>query len=143
MATSVVSSTIVDPSGTPVPDIEVIARLQPGPGFRNSDKSEIAESARDTTDAAGDWSLALERNADILPAGTWYEIEERLTDGSRIYAIVVGPTNVELKDAVVTLLPAPVAVGLLTRAEADALYQRAGAQSTVGVVEIDMWSASA
>lgn len=86
MATGTISNIIKDPSGTPVPDAEVIIRLYPNHAWR-SDDTEIYPEKRLVSDASGAWTAVLEKNTDITPSGNYYEIEERLEEGSRIWRV--------------------------------------------------------
>ena len=96
MARSTISSTA---SAGP---ILVTARLMPSGGF--SIQYEIARMASTVSDAGGRWSLALERNADIAPLGSWYLVTEHLPPaygGPATHRIEVGPLNQTLYDALI------------------------------------------
>lgn len=129
MATSTISNTITGPTGTAVSGATVRATLMPGPGFRVSDSTEVARVVTTTTNGSGAWSLALERNTNITPTGTWYLIEEEIPvaqGGSRTHAIQVGASNQTLLAALISTLPTITASGYLTQAAADARYQALG-----------------
>jgi hypothetical protein len=106
MATSALSNTILDPSGSPVAGARVVARLLPTPGFRTSGGSEVAGQVETDTNASGAWSLTLERNADITPENTFYEITEYVPVGGRTYrrvwTVSVPSSSATLLDALIT-----------------------------------------
>lgn len=93
MPTSVISGTILDPSTTPVVGATVRARIVPRGATRISDSSEIVAVESTVTDASGNWSLTLEEQSNINPVGSYYAVEEVLTDGSNLYAIQVPAAN--------------------------------------------------
>lgn len=80
-------------------------------GWRTSDGREIA-GEHETTTANGDWTLDLEPNANVEPAGTWYEVWQWV-DGQRIVPVAITvPTGAgphKLHD----LLATPAALGSL------------------------------
>lgn len=128
MALSNITNLLTDLNGTPIAAVRVIARLIPG-GFRIAEGSEIASQDETTSDAGGNWSIALERNANISPAGTYYEIEEQIPDlngGPRIYPVSVGATNQTLQAALVSPIPSVSGPTYLTQTSADARYQQLG-----------------
>lgn len=131
MATSTISNTVTDPSGVAVSGAVINARLKPnGVGYRVSDGTEVATLVSTISNASGFWSLALERNSNITPSGSYYEIEERISDaagGSRNWAISVGTVSTTVY-AALTVPPAPTgaAIYYLTQTAADARYQALG-----------------
>jgi hypothetical protein len=119
------TNTILDPRGTAVAGVTVTARLRPGPGFRISDSSEVAGQIAGVTDARGVVTLTLEQNANINPAGSYWEWEEatpELAGGRKVYAAVMGPADATLVASLVSA-PQPQADGLLTQTAGDARYQ--------------------
>jgi hypothetical protein len=126
MASSTISNTIIDVNGDAVVGARIIARLKPGPGFRVTEGTELAPETETETDANGLWSLALERNSNISPAGTSYEIEEQIPDAIRFWPIQVGASNATLQASIVSPLPEVTAQTYLTQEAADARYQALG-----------------
>lgn len=126
MATSVISNTLLDPD---IPDgTEVIATLMPTPGFRVGTLEEIPRRVEGTITSLA-WALTLERNADILPAGTWWLIEEKIPelDGAHnLWPVEVGPTDTLLYQSLVTPAVATGFGNYLTREVADTLYAAIG-----------------
>lgn len=101
VATSNVTHTILDSSMDPIEGVLVRAVLMPGPGFRNDDDSEIARTVETESDSNGDWTLALERQANIVPSGTYYVVDEFIPfakGGPARYAISVPATNEDITD---------------------------------------------
>lgn len=135
MATSVLSNTILTPSGLAIPSVLVIARLRGVVGgFKASTSTEIATAVSTTSDVAGAWTLTLERNADILPLGSYWEIEEQIpaaSGGSRLWAVTVGSVNVNLLAALLTAPPpGTTEVQYLTQAAGDARYMPISGNTT-------------
>lgn len=98
MPTSIISGTVVDPSGTPQASTAVRARLVPKGATRISDNSTISEIESTTTNSLGNWSLTLEEQSNISPANSYYAVEEVLLSSSyNQYAISVpaADSNVE------------------------------------------------
>ena len=130
MATSAITNTILDLSGTAVSDVVIVARLKPGPGFRIAGTSEeVASQITTTSAAAGTWSLTLERQANITPLGSYYEIEEQIPDskgGLKSWTITVGDVGQTLFAALVNTLPADVGPTYLTQTTGDARYAQLG-----------------
>jgi hypothetical protein len=139
MATSNISNTILDLSGSAVSDVVVVARLKPGPGFRIYEGTEVASQVTTTSASTGAWSLTLEQNepADpvdatklgISPSGSYYEIEEQIPDakgGLKSWTVTVGTTSQTLYAALVTTLPADVGPTYLTQSSGDARYSQLG-----------------
>lgn len=126
MSTGTITNQITDPSGTAIQGAVITARIIPGPAFRVSDHSEIAQIEQTTTDVSGNWSLTLEINTDITPGDSYYQIEEAIPgsqEGSRVYAIQVASGSHTLYASLVTIPPVnspPVAY--LTQSVADARY---------------------
>lgn len=128
MATSTISNTVTDPSGVAVASCPVTVTLMPSGGFRSDTFTEVARTVSTTTNASGFWSLALERNTNITPANTYYEVVEQIPDargGRRVWAISVGASNQSVLAALVTPPPAAAST-YLTQASADARYQALG-----------------
>lgn len=139
MATSNISNTILDLSGSAVSDVVVVARLKPGPGFRIYEGTEVASQITTTSASTGAWSLTLEQNepADpvdatklgISPSGSYYEIEEQIPDakgGLKSWTVTVGTVSQTLYAALVTTLPADVGPTYLTQTSGDARYSQLG-----------------
>ena len=139
MATSNISNTILDLSGSAVSDVVVVARLKPGPGFRIYEGTEVASQVTTTSASNGAWALTLEQNepADpvdatklgISPSGSYYEIEEQIPDakgGLKSWTVTVGTTSQTLYAALVTTLPADVGPTYLTQSSGDARYSQLG-----------------
>lgn len=127
MPTTGVTNRILDPSGTAVASVVVNAYLIPSAGFRlTSPYAEVAGMVTTTTDASGDWSLALERNSNITPDGTLWEIEERIPEsrgGPQVWRINVTATaTLTVLASLVATPPALSTVVYLTQASADARY---------------------
>ena len=139
MATSNISNTILDLSGSAVSDVVVVARLKPGPGFRIYEGTEVASQVTTTSASNGAWSLTLEQNEPanpvdatklgISPSGSYYEIEEQIPDakgGLKSWTVTVGTTSQTLYAALVTTLPADVGPTYLTQTSGDARYSQLG-----------------
>lgn len=127
MATGILSNTITDPSGTAIVGATINARLKPWGGFR-ADATEVARLESTTTDSNGTWSLTLEENANITPAGTYWEIEEQIPEesgGPVTWAVRVSG-NSSLQAALISELPTYSTGTYLTQAAADARYQALG-----------------
>lgn len=130
MATSVISNTITDPSGTAVSGVLVTATLMPTGGFRTSAASEVARTVTTTSNGSGAWTLTLERNSDITPSGTWYEIVEQIpasAGGRRVWNVTVGSSDQSVLAALTSALGPASSGTYLTQAAADARYQALGA----------------
>jgi hypothetical protein len=122
VTTAVLSNVAKDPNGTAVANVVVVARLRPGPGFR-ADDSEIVGPESTTSDAAGAWSLTLERTTDIDPTGCWWEIEERFPDqhgGPRLWAVALSGDST-LRDALLSSLPAGAGAAQFVRRTGDTM----------------------
>lgn len=135
MATSTITNTITDPSGTAVANVRVIVRTCPRGSFRTADGSEVAPTVETTTNASGVWSLSLERNSGITPANSYYEVEEQLPinkGGPRHYTIQVGSSNQTLLAALVSPIPDITSSNYLTQAAADARYLQSPAGLAYG-----------
>lgn len=104
MPTSIISNVITDASGTPLAGVPVIITLVPHAAFRVSDSSEVAPRQTVTTDTTGTWSMALERNSNITPADSFYDVEEQLPTtqgGPRHWAIQVGDADATLRASLI------------------------------------------
>jgi hypothetical protein len=122
VATSTITGIIKDASGTGIQGVTITARLRPA-GFRTSDYAELVDKST-TTDVNGAWSLSLERNADISPAGTYYEIEEQVpssSGGGRQWAINADASGA-LFARLLTGPPAGSTTTFLTTTLSDARY---------------------
>ena len=129
MATSTISNTILDPSGTAVASVTVTARLKPQGGFREDTFTEVTRQESTTSDVNGAWSLTLEENDNITPTGTYWEITEDIPDsagGPTTYAVSVGASDQTVYAALVSSLPNFSTGSYLTQASADARYQALG-----------------
>ena len=110
MATFTVSNTILTPAGNPVAGVQVLIFLRPEGCFRTSDKSELVSPLIVTTNASGTWSTPLEDNLNITPAGSYYEIEERVPPmygGTQIWNIYVLGAGGSVGDLWVNQSPPP------------------------------------
>ena len=146
MATSRISNTIKAPDGTAIASVPVTVMLMPSAGFRQSDFTEVARIASTTTNASGFWQLDLERNANITPDNSWYEVVEQVpaaSGGRRVWNIAVGDSDQTLLASLVT--PAeqqptvvPAGTVYLDQAAADARYQALAAiGATPNTIEPD------
>ena len=127
MASSPLTNRILDPSGTALSGVTVNARLIPASGFRSdSPYAELATLESTTTDSSGDWVLNLERNSNITPTGTQWEIEERIPDangGPKTWRCNITATaTVTLLAALVTSPPPLSSTTYITQATGDARY---------------------
>lgn len=125
MATGIITGNITDLSGTDLSGITVTARLRPGGGFRTSGGGSLAHLESTTTDASGDYSLTLERNADISPSGSWYEIEEAVPDaygGPRIFTVSVTAGTHTAYSSLVTPTTGSGFTNYISQSAADARY---------------------
>lgn len=145
MATSRISNTIKAPDGTAIAGVPVSVMLMPSAGFRISDFTEVARITTTTTNASGFWQLDLERNANITPSNSWYEVSEQVPNaagGRRVWQIAVGASDQSLLASLVT--PAeqqptvvPAGTVYLDQAAADARYQALGGLSAATPSTID------
>ncbi len=112
--TSIATRTITDPSGVPVVGAVIVARLRPvAAAVRVDDLTAISGEVRTTTNASGVYSLTLERNGNITPANTYWEIEERiprLNGGTKMWA-VVAPATATFNPATTGIAFAPESFG--------------------------------
>lgn len=124
MAAHVISGNLSDSGVTPsiIQNRQVIARLRPVPGFRTGDDSLVFPTEKTKTDAAGDWSLTLESNNDIQPAGTYWEIEFVLGLDGSTWDISVGDTNAGFLASIISVLPTIQTSNFLTQETADSRY---------------------
>lgn len=132
MATSTISNTLLKPNGTAATGIQVVITLMPSGGFRADTFTEVVRVVTATTDSNGLWSIALERNTNITPSGTFYVVDERLPasmGGPVSWAIQVGASNQTVQAALISNLPAFTNDNFLTQEAADARYQ---ALSSIG-----------
>lgn len=128
MTSRTVQNVIKDQSGVAVANCRCRVFLS-GPGFRESDYSEVAPMIEVITSVAGLWQAGLECNDTITPENTYYRVIEEIPmqyGGSRewvfqvleshpspvnLYAVLVKPPN-----------PNPAFEDYLTASEADALF---------------------
>ncbi len=107
--TSTIFNTITDPSNDPVVGAVVIARLKPiNSAVRVDDATEISGEVRAVTDVNGYYELELERNGNITPANTYWEIEERVPrskGGTNVWAIVVGAADASVPMSAIQTVP--------------------------------------
>lgn len=125
MATSTITNTITGPTGTAVASCPVEITLMPVPGFRTATDAEVARQVIVVANSSGVWTAALERNADITPANTYYRIVEKIPlsqGGPRTWNIQVGAVSTSLYAALITTPPTVPASTYLTQAAADARY---------------------
>ncbi len=138
MATSVISGTIQDSSGTALANVQVTAVLRPRPAFVTATGVELSSILSTVTDASGVWSLTLTEQADITPANSYYEITERISErygGAVTHRISVGANNTTVFASLVTSPPEPDPSDYLTQSAADARYvQSPGSFAVVGNV---------
>lgn len=136
MATSIISSEINDPTGAPLLNVKVVARLLPRPCYETATGIELAGTYTTYTDVQGQWSMTLTETASITPAGSVYEITEYLPDrygGPVKSRIQVGSANTTLFASLVAVPVASDATSYLTQAAADARYvQSPGSFAVVG-----------
>lgn len=140
MPTSTISNTILDLSGTAVADVLVVVTLMPSAGFREDTFTEVARSVTTTTDSNGLWSLALERNSNITPEGTYYIVDEHIPaskGGATSNAIQVGDSNQTVLAALISNLPTFTNDNFLTQEAADARYQALGSLGSGTPVTIE------
>jgi hypothetical protein len=134
MATSNITNTTTDPTGAVVANVPVTITLYgqatgsvptPVAGFRISDGSEVVQTTSLTSNASGVWTAALERNANITPANTFYIAVENFpvaNGGPRFWFFSVGASDQTLQAAIVNPAPSLAATTFLTQATADARY---------------------
>lgn len=124
--TSIGFRTITDPSNVPIAGVVVIARLRPvKAGIRVDDLSVITGELRAVTDVNGSYSLTLERNGNITPANTYWEIEERIPrtkGGTKTWAVVSGATNFNISTAGTITIPEQLADTGISLEAADLRY---------------------
>lgn len=141
MATSAITNTITDPTGTPLVGVTVNARLKPnGGGFRVSDSSEATTLVTTTTNGSGVWTLNLERNANITPGNSYYEVEERIPDtsgGSRTWVIQVGASNQSVYASLVSTPPSSPGVNYITQSSGDARYFSSASKRIMQILVTD------
>lgn len=132
MPTGTLSNRILDPSGTAQVGVTVTARLMgergPVSGFRIDTGYEVTSAEQTTSDSSGDWSMTLERNSNISPAGTYWEITEEVPPPGKTttYACSVSAASQTVASALVSSLPTYVTGTYLTQASADLRYQTLG-----------------
>lgn len=108
MLTSIISNVLVGPTGA-IAGVPVAARLRRG-FFRVDDSSELGGYVTTTSNGSGAWSLTLERQSNVSPRGSWWEIVEFVPDsqgGPRQWAIAVPDVDAVLPD-VLTQIPSGV-----------------------------------
>ncbi|MBG0830517.1 hypothetical protein HS041_22405 [Planomonospora sp. ID67723] len=115
-----ITNTLVDASGTPVPDVTVTARLIAASGLLTAG-GEIIQAASTTTDENGEWSLTLTPvSALAYSTGAYYLIEE----GTRRHTITVPATGTHPLADVIAEVPTERAEVGLSQADADDRYQQ-------------------
>lgn len=101
--------TITDASNAPVVGAVIIARLRPvGAAIRVDDATECSGEVRAVTDGAGFYQIPLERNGNLTPANTYWEIEERIPrskGGTKVWAVVSGAVNFNIATAGIQTVP--------------------------------------
>ncbi len=112
MATSIISDVTTDPSGTPVGGVPVTITLfragAPAAGFRISNQTQVTSTVTLTSNGSGAWASALEQNANIFPAGTYYVINYAFTATQGFptdWAILVGTGNQTVGQALIVAPP--------------------------------------
>lgn len=103
-------NTILDPAQLPIANVQVEIKLMPTSGFRNYvPNTEVARQVTVITNAVGYWECPVEANANILPAGSWYQVTELIPDvdgGKRVwYVRVTANAIMSVSSAQVTSLP--------------------------------------
>jgi len=112
MTTTTITGEINDPSGTPLAGIIVTAELVSEQGaYLADDTTELASRVSTTTDAAGEWSLALTPNTELEPVGTGYRVTRLINGRAQVNTITV-PVSVSPVEFNARLTDAAVAGGL-------------------------------
>lgn len=110
-------------------DFRVTATLKPGVGFKISDSSELERVVETTANGSGAWSLALERQSNITPTGSFWLIEEHVDSdegGHTLVPISVGASNATLLASMIDPVAATGLANYLTQDAADARYLAGG-----------------
>lgn len=133
MSTATLTNTIKDPSGTAQAGVVIEAVLMPSSAFR-TDHSEVVRYESTTTDVNGVWTLTLERNDQMTPDGTYWQIIEKVNSplGPCVWACLV-TTNSTLQAALVTPPPAYDGYQYLTQDAGDARYLFSSTPSLPGI----------
>lgn len=108
MATGTITNTIKDPSGNAIASVIVTFTLKPGPGFRISDGTEIAEITTATSNSSGVYTINLEQNANITPTNSYYEVNEAVPQslgGPNIWTIQVQSGTHTVLESLASILP--------------------------------------
>ena len=110
MSKLTVQNTLKRADGSVVPNVRISIKLCPSNAFYNDGTTEIARVIQTTTNSSGVWSIQLEKNTDITPTGTWYEIHEAVSQadgGPRTWIIHVtgSVTPLNLADIIIPELP--------------------------------------
>lgn len=145
--TSLISNTLTDPDGNPVPYSQVtIALVTWGQtAFRIDDLSEITPVTQVLTNPSGVWSLALERQSNISIVNTYYLAQEIIPAisptnlpviGLRTTLFQVGAVNQTLQAAAVAQ-PLGGPISYLTQAAGDARYVQAPGSFSGSIVAIN------
>lgn len=138
MSTGTITNRLRDPSGTALSGVTVTARLVPNPsGFQTSTFYEISQLESTTTDANGDWALVLERNADITPGDTAWQIIEDIPPSAgpaRTWLVQVASGTNTLYASLVSTPPGTNVPSYVTQTSGDARWMPFGAL-TIGSVQ--------
>lgn len=101
--TGVVTNVLRLADGTLAVGVTISARLVPPGAFRVDDSSEITPPVPVVSATTGAWSMILEQQSNIWPAGTYWEITEQLSmEQQRIWAVTVGAGFQTLQSALVS-----------------------------------------
>jgi len=132
VTTKVIGGTVLDLSGTAVPNAQVTITLMTKVAFRVSDGASVVPEIQKFTNGSGVWTATVECNDTITPVGTLYEIAETYSLGGwkryliQVLSTLPGGTNQVLGLIVPQMSPVGVVNSFLTKALADTLYQPLG-----------------
>jgi hypothetical protein len=126
MPTQVISGSIRTPDDVALEDVTVIAMLKPvNSGLEIDHGGVVTGRVETTTDSGGEWSLTLERNNNIQPSGTFWEITQKVKGvygGEVISAIVVGDSDATLQQSIIASAPAVAPPELVSFDTGDARW---------------------
>lgn len=129
MATGVITNTLLDPNGTPVSGVTVLATLTRLPCYKIVGGTEVVPPEATTSDGSGAWSLTLEQTANLDNGAQWV-IEERIpgAQGGTARSVVNVTSGSQTLDAarITTVTPSPTQT-YYTVAQVDALLDAIGA----------------